>query len=495
MKTILSFLMMLSCITCVGGERPNIILILADDHAFEAISAYGTYLKDYAQTPAIDRIGNEGMRFDNFTCNNSICSPSRASILTGQYSHRNGVLGLNGEINDTAPQFPVFLQQSGYQTFLVGKWHLQNTPAGFDKHMTVHRQGTYFDPTFTGSEGTWNRIGYSTDVYTDIAMDWLQQRDHEKPFLLCLQFKAPHHDYGHARRYDDLFKDVVIPEPPTLYDSVEESNYFLIKDFLKGSQFHMYRTIDDDGKRYYYNRHVNDHAPDEMWDHDKHSEHDKVRVAYQHMIHKYIRCISGNNDNVKRVLDYLDAEALAENTVVIYTSDQGYWLGQHGLYDKRLILETSIRMPFLIRYPKMINPGSVNDELCINVDIAPTLLELAGLDPVKTMQGSSLVPLLSGKQPSDWRTSQFYAYWGAPNHYGVRDKRFTYVEVAGHPGELFDRKVDPLQRRNFAGDPEYAPVLSKMRTELAKQIREVAIPEDLLPRGKSNRSNALRKSD
>lgn len=483
----------LSCSTSLS--KPNFVVVLVDDHAYEAISAYGTYLKDYAKTPAIDRIAHEGMRFDNFACGNSICSPSRASILTGQYSHKNGVLGLNGSINDESPLYPVFLQKAGYQTFLVGKWHLQNMPEGYDKHMTVHRQGNYFDPTFTGSEGTWKKKGYCTDVYTDIAMDWLKSRDPNKPFLLCLQFKAPHHDYGHAQRYDDLLVNVTIPEPPTLYDRVEDSNSNLIKEFLKGSQFHLYRSVDDDGKRYYYNRHIHDEEPNLMWSHDPDNERDRVRVAYQHMMHKYIRCLTGNDDNLKRVLHYLDTEGLTEDTVVIYTSDQGYWLGQHGLYDKRLILETSMRMPFLIRYPRMIQPGSVNDDLCMNVDIAPTILELAGVDPVKEMQGRSMVPLLRGKSVSDWRTSQFYTYWGAPNHYGVRDKRYTYLKIAGHEAELFDRERDPLQRINHAMDPEYEPIIKRMEKELQKQIEIVAIDEAMLPVGKYKRSNALRKSN
>ena len=495
MKTFLCYLNAIIWPCLIAYSKPNFVVVLVDDHAFEAISAYDTYLKDYAKTPAIDRLASEGMRFDNFSCGNSICSPSRACILTGQFSHKNGVLGLNGEINAESPQYPEFLQQAGYQTFLVGKWHLQNMPKGYDKHMTVHRQGNYFDPKFTGSEGTWERKGYSTDVYTDIAMDWLKYRDRNKPFLMCLQFKAPHHDYGHAERYDNLLADVTIPEPPTLYDPVEESNSNLIKDFLKGSQFHMYRTIDDDGNRYYYNRHINDKAPNQMWPHDADSEKDRVRVAYQHMMHKYIRCLTGNDDNLKRVLDYLDEEGLTDDTVVVYTSDQGYWLGQHGLYDKRLILETSMRMPFLIRYPKMIQPGSVNNDLCMNVDIAPTLLELAGLHPVPEMQGRSMVPFLQGKSITDWRTSQFYTYWGAPNHYGVRDKRYTYFRIAGHPAELFDREKDPLQQINRATDPEYASVIKRMEIELQKQIRDVAIDLDALPKGKANRSNALRKSN
>lgn len=471
----------------VEASRPNMVVVLVDDHAWEAISGYGSHLKDYAKTPTIDRLIDEGMRFDNFTCANSICSPSRASILTGQHSHKNGVLYLNGGINDDSPQYPEYLQSAGYQTWLVGKWHLKSQPKGYDKHMVVNGQGKYFDPTFKGSEGTWKRTGYSTDVYTDIAMDWLKVRNKDQPFLLCLQFKAPHHDYGHAERYNELLAGVTIPEPVTLYDPPAESESNMLKEFLTRTKFHMYRppgiregrTAQD---QWYYNRHIDDPAPNEMWEHDADSEKDKIRVAYQHQIHKYIRCVAGNDDNLKRVLDYLDAEGLAEDTIVVYTSDQGYWLGQHGLYDKRLILETSVRMPFIIRYPKMIKPGSVNDELCINVDIAPTLLELAGVDIPEAMQGESMVSILKGNSPAEWRKSQFYTYWGAPNHYGIRTKRYTYTKVEGHQPELFDRQKDPLQRRNFFGDPEYAPVVKQLEAELQKQIREVDISEKELPK-------------
>ena len=194
-----------------------------------------------------------------------------------------------------------------------------------------------------------------------------------------------------------------------------------------------------------------------------------------------MRCITGNDDNLKRVLDYLDNEKLTEDTVVIYTSDQGYWLGQHGFYDKRLILETSMRMPFLIRYPRVIKPGKVNKELCINVDLAPTLIELAGSKAPATMQGRSMVPLLKGKVPSDWRQSQFYTYWGSPNHYGIRTKRYTYLKLAGHPAELFDRETDPDQVHNVAANTENKAVVKHLEKELLKQIREVDIRQDELP--------------
>tara|TARA_R110000850_G_scaffold242592_2_gene367348 strand:+ start:2382 stop:3908 length:1527 start_codon:yes stop_codon:yes gene_type:complete len=488
---ILSALSLLLILT-IGGTKfvhaenqPNIVVVLVDDHAFEAISAYGSYLKDYAKTPTIDRLANEGMLFNSFTCCNSICSPSRAAILTGQYSHKNGVLGLNGGINEDSPQYPEQLQKVGYQTWLVGKWHLKSQPKGYDKHMTVKGQGKYFNPSFSGSEGQWEREGYSTDVYTDIAMDWLKGRDPDKPFLLSLQFKAPHHEFGHAERYDDLLADVTIPEAPTLYEDVANSDSNLKKEFLGRTKFHMLYSKGNDSKDKsggtYYTRHLNDPAPDQMWDHDSTSDKDKIRVAYQHMLHKYIRCISGNDDNLKRVLNYLDTQGLADNTIVIYTADQGYWLGQHGFYDKRLVLETSMRMPFLIRYPKLIKPGSISDDLCINVDIAPTLLELAGAETPAAMQGRSMVPILKGETPSDWRESQFYTYWGAPKHHGIRTDRYTYFEVQDHPAELFDRKTDPDQLHNIAGNPENAALIAELDVELQKQVKDVDISAEELP--------------
>ena len=488
MKKMLRFLaavLLVAQVEAFAEKRPNMVVVLADDHAFEAISAYGTYLKDFARTLAIDRLAGEGMRFDNFTCANSICSPSRASILTGQYSHKNGVLGLNGSINDDSPQYPVELRKAGYQTWLVGKWHLRSQPKGYDKHMVVKGQGKYFDPTFTGSEGTWQRKGYSTDVYTDVAMDWLRKRDKKKPFLLSLQFKAPHHDYGHAARYDELLAGEPIPEPPSLYEDVRNCDSNLKKEFLKRTKFHMLHSGGNAKQNKtgnsYYQRHLKDDAPNAMWKHDPDSDKDKIRVAYQHMIHKYVRCLTGNDDNLKRVLDYLDKENLAEDTIVIYTSDQGYWLGQHGLYDKRLILETSMRMPFLIRYPRAIKPGTVSKDLCINVDVAPTLLELAGVAIPEAMQGRSMAPILRGKAPRDWRKSQFYTYWGAPNHYGIRTDRYTFLKIAGHPDELFDRRTDPEQLRDVAGNTENKPVVARLEKELQATIKAVDIALEELP--------------
>ena len=477
-----SILLFLSS-SLLADEKPNIVFVLVDDHAFEAVSVYGSYLKDYARTPTIDSLGDKGMRFNNFVCANSICSPSRASFITGQYSHINGVKDLNQEIKTTSPWLSEELKKGGYETLLVGKWHLQGEIRGFDKHMTVKGQGQYFDPTFYGSEGTWKRKGYSTDVYTDIALDWLKQRDESKPFYLALQFKAPHHEYGHAPRYNNLLAGIEIPEPPTLYEDTHNSNSRLKSEFLAETRFHMTRSYNKGEPEGYYDRHVNDEAPNAMWEHDPSDDRDKIRVAYQHMIRKYIRCIQGNDDNLKRVIDYLESENLTEDTIVIYTSDQGYWLGQHGMYDKRLILETSIRMPFLIRYPKLIKPGTVNNSICVNVDLAPTLLDMVGLPIPDEMQGHSFAGMLSGeKEPSDWRTSSLYSYWSiGPKHLGIRTKRYTYLKINTHI-ELFDRLKDPAQISDLSSIPEYKTALAECEKELENQIQETAFAEADWPR-------------
>ncbi len=483
---LIAFICMATCLVTASlqaAEKPDIVFVLVDDHALEAVSAYGSHLKDYAKTPAIDRLAAEGMRFDNFVCANSLCSPSRASFITGQYSHINGVKNLNGKIKKTSPWLSEELQKGGYETLLVGKWHLKGDIRGFDKHMTVKGQGKYFDPIFYGSEGTWNRKGYSTDVYTDIALDWLKTREKDKPFFLSLQFKAPHHDFGHAARYDELLAGVEIPEPATLYADTHNSNSLLKRQFVRQTKFHMTRGFQNGKAEGYYDRHVNDPAPNEMGEHDPQDDRDKIRVAYQHMIRKYIRCVQGNDDNLKRVLEFLDDEGLAENTIVIYTSDQGYWLGQHGMYDKRLILEPAIRMPFLIRYPSVVKPGGMCASLCVNVDLAPTLLELAGLGVPERMQGHSFVEMLKGKdEPANWRKSSLYSYWSiGSKHYGIRTSRYTYLKINEHV-ELFDRLPDPEQLNNVAAKPEYKSALLECEKELQRQLDETSFDEADWPR-------------
>ena len=455
--------------------KPNIVFIMADDHALEAISCYGGYLKDFARTPNIDRLAREGMRFDNCLCTNSICSPSRACILTGQYSHKNGVRDLNQGINADSPWFTESLQEAGYQTAVVGKWHLASWPKGFDQYWVTKGQGKYFDPTLytRPNDGVIKEKGFSTDVYTDYALRWLGKRDPDRPFLLCLQFKAPHHPYDYADRHGDLLEGVKIPEPPSLYEDIATTSP-LLKNKLWAQM---------DKQRGYYGRHVNDTRPP-MPKHDPDDHRSRVAAAYQHMALKYIRCITASDEAVGRVLKALDDQGLAENTIVVYTSDQGYWLGQHGLYDKRLILEESLKMPLLVRYPGKIKAGSVSDRLVLNVDFAETFLDYGGAAIPEAMQGRSLRPILEGRAVPDWREDAWYCYWGAPpTHWGVRTDRYKLVRFP-ETGEIefYDLQRDPREMHNVAGGTEYAGAIADCQARIKRLMKEVDFKESELPK-------------
>lgn len=484
MKTLFPMLLafLFFSLSCVDNQKesavkaPNIIFIFADDHASEAISAYGSYLKDYAKTPNIDRLAEEGMLFRNCLCNNSICSPSRASILTGQYSHMNGVPTLNGSINEDSPLFSEELQKAGYQTAVIGKWHLESWPRGFDNYWITKRQGQYFNPTFytQPDSGIVKEIGYSTDIYTDYAIDWLEQRDTKKPFLLCLQFKAPHHPYDYAPRHGELLEGVRIPEPPNLYEDIAVTS-----PLLKNGRGQIMYSETNSG---YYGRHINDTVPP-MLSHDPENAKEKVAVAYQHMLHKYIRCITANDEAVGRVLDYLDENDMAENTIVVYTADQGYWLGQHGLYDKRLILEESIKMPLLVRYPPAVEKGSVCEKIAMNIDFGPTFLDYAGVHIPESMQGVSLRPLLENNTSDNWRTDAFYCYWVKPPHWGVRTERYTLVHFPGtEEFEFYDNKEDPWQMINQAENPDYASAIEDCEKRLKRLTGEIGFKAEDYPR-------------
>lgn len=458
------------------GRRPNILFIMSDDHALEAISCYGSYLKDYAKTPNIDRIGVEGMRFSNVCCNNSICSPSRASILTGQYSHKNGVTNLNGAINEESPWVSEELQKAGYQTSVFGKWHLRSTPKGFDEYHVTRGQGKWFDPTFDTPAGVKHIKGYCTDIYTDLAIEWLNGRDKEKPFSLMLHFKAPHHPYDYPERVKGLLRGVKIPEPENLYEDLKKTSPLL--------KHRREQQMDGENRKSaYYWRHVNDEEPP-MEPASNHRE--RVAAAYQHMMHKYIRAVAVVDENVGRVLDYLEEHGIADNTVVMYTADQGYWLGQHGLYDKRLILEESLKMPFLVRYPKEVRAGATSDLLCSNVDFAETMLDYAGAPAPEAMQGRSLRELLRGERPDDWRKAVFYSYWSAaPDHWGVRTGRYTLVHLPRTDRiEFYDLKEDPGQMMNQANNPAYGNAIAQTERELQRLMREIDIRPHELPDGK-----------
>lgn len=457
-------------------KRPNVVFIMSDDHAAHAIGAYGSVVN---QTPHMDRIAEQGMRFDNCFCTNSICAPSRASILTGTYNHVNGVTTLSAQFDARQPSFPELLRGAGYQTALVGKWHLghggMHDPRGFDYWEVVPGQGDYHDPEFLSEAGSTRYTGYATDLITDFSLDWLEQRDRERPFCLLVHHKAPHRpwqpDAAHAHLYDD--EDLPLPE-------TFDDDYAHRASAAAEAQMRVSRDLTPTDLKV--------DPPEGL------SDAERARWNYQRYMKDYLRCIASVDDNVGRLLDYLDEQGLAEDTLVIYTSDQGFFLGDHGWYDKRFMYEESLRMPMLVRYPRLIEAGSGCDEMVVNVDFAQTFLELAGVDPHPRMQGRSLVPLLRGEQPSDWRQSVYYRYWehlSKPHrvgaHYGIRTRDHKlicyYGQGLGQSGaideprtpewELFDLRRDPAELYSRYDDPAYADVVRELTKELARVQADV----------------------
>jgi len=384
-----------------GTDRPNILFIMSDDHAAPAISAYGGFLAKAAPTPNIDRLAASGMLFRNCFCTNSICTPSRAAIFTGKYSHKNGVYKFTA-LDWNQPTLPALMQKAGYHTAIVGKYHLHSYPRGFDYWSILPGQGVYHRPSFVemGGEHESGRVqrstnrtrceGHVSDVIGDKALDYLRnRRPKDAPFVFFCHFKAPHDMWQCAERYDDLFDDVELPEPGNLFD-----DYRTRSDALKRT---MQKIGDRKGGHTVFKGQTEGLTGKAL-----------KKKQYQIYIKKYLRCVRGVDDNVGRILDYLDESGLAENTVVIYTADQGFFLGEHGLYDKRFMYEEALRMPFLIRWPGKIAPGSANEDMILNVDFAPTILEIAGRKAHAQMQGRSFVSLLRGRTPPDWRKSMYY---------------------------------------------------------------------------------------
>ena len=461
-------------------KQPNILFIMADDHAAHAISAYGSRIN---QTPHLDRIAQGGMRFDNCFCTNSICTPSRAVILTGTHSHVNGVTTLATPIDNRLPMFPAMLQQASYQTSIFGKWHLGKGPAhcptGFDDWAVLPDHGTYFnsDFIFKGPDGGEQRPvpGYITDVITDMSLDWLKKRDRRRPFCQLIHHKAPHRQWLTDEAHAAMYLGETIPEPDNLHDDYRNRAFAAQAAAMR----------------------VGTH----MWWGDlgaepnlKLPERDRQTWAYQRYIKAYLRVVASLDDNVGRVLDYLDAEGIADDTLVIYTSDQGFFLGDHGWFDKRFMYEESLRMPLLLRYPREVKPGSLNTDMVSNLDFAPLFTDLAGLPTPELFQGRSIRPMLTGQTPADWRQSLYYRYWmnqGGHNvaaHYGIRTLKhklvYYYYDGLDQPGtergdaswisiagrepewELFDLEKDPREMNNVADDPAYAAIRRELTAEL-----------------------------
>ena len=457
-------------------DRPNILFIMSDDHASHAISAYGSRINE---TPNLDRIADGGMRFDSVFCTNSICTPSRAAILAGTYNHVNGVTTLDTHMDNTLWTFPKALQEAGYHTGMFGKWHLghgrAHDPTGFDSWRILPGQGHYHNPVMlqAGEHPVVERGGYVTDLITDDCLGFLdrhQARHSDQPFALFCHHKAPHRTWEPSKQHFSMYDDVDIPEPDTFRDDLAGR-----ADVIQAVRMRMMDLdpiID-----------LKATVPPGL------TLDEEISWRYQRYIKDYLRVVASVDDNVGRLLDRLDRDGLTENTIVIYTSDQGFFLGDHGWFDKRLMYEESLTMPFLMRYPNGIAPGSTNDDVIVNVDFAPTLLDLAGVDQPDHLQGRSFAPVLGGVTPPDWPTSMYYRYWmhrdGAhlcPAHYGVRTRTHKLICYYNDPldqlgangpadpieWELFDLVNDPLEVSNVIDDPAYTDVLAELRSELAR---------------------------
>ncbi len=475
------------------NARPNIVFIFTDDHAQQAISAYGSVIN---KTPNIDRLATEGMIFRNSFCTNSICGPSRAVIQTGKFSHINGFKDNRDTFDSTQVTFPKLLQQGGYQTAMVGKWHLKSQPTGFDYWKVLPGQGQYYNPDFRTPNGMERIEGYVTDIVTDVSIDWLKNgRDKSKPFMLMTQQKAPHRPWMPPLKYLHKYDDVTIPEPENLFDDY--------KNRAGGAQLQEMEI--DRHMRFSWDLKVVRDSFDtrgiKVWEARKErftpgqlkawneaygpkneafikanlQGKDLVRWKYERYIKDYLRCIASVDDNVGRLLDYLNESGLAENTIVIYSSDQGFYLGEHGWFDKRWMYEESLHMPLIIKWPGVVKPGSVNMDMVQNLDYAETFLDIAGLKIPQEMQGQSLMPLLEGKTPDDWRKSIYYHYYEYPGahavqkHYGVRTERYkliNYYELGEK--EMFDLKTDPQEMKSVYNDPEYAEIQTQLEQELAR---------------------------
>jgi len=463
--------------------RPNILFIMADDHAAQAVSCYGGMLAKIAPTPNIDRLAKEGVRYNNIFCSNAICGPSRAAILTGKFSHINGLYKneSGGDFDGSQQTFPKLLQASGYQTAVIGKWHLGSTPTGFNYSKILvnnNGQGTYRNPVFqiNGKEVVTETQFHSTHQIANDAIEWLATgRDKTKPFMLMYQFKAPHRNWEPDVTYKDLFAGIDMPEPETFNDTYEgrkaaADQWQSIEHNLNPRD--LKQTPPPELKDEALAQWLQQGNNNEFWTPDpKLTGHALKKWKYQVYIKDYLRCVRGVDDAVGRMLDYLEASGLAENTLVIYTSDQGFYLGEHGWFDKRFMYEESYRMPFLMRWPGHTNPGSINNDLQMNIDFAPTLLEAAGVPIPEDIQGESFASGLSKRKAIYYHYYEFPHWHHVQPHYGIRTERYKLIHFyySMDEWELFDLKNDPNELKNIIQDPEYADVVKKLKIELKKQ--------------------------
>ncbi len=515
-RLIFALLVFATLTSCQQEEKktpPNIIFIMSDDHAEKAISAYGHNL---LQTPNIDRIANEGILFENSFVTNSICAPSRAVMLTGKYSHLNGLRDNRDQFDGSQLTFPKLLQKAGYQTAMVGKWHLKTTPQGFDYWNILINQGDYYNPRMIDMGDTMTHTGYTTDLITDFALDYLENRDETKPFCMLFHHKAPHRNWMPPPRHFDLFKDKDIPMPDNFYDDYANRSVAAAEQDMH---------IDDMFLHLDMKLHPNDELPPSgtgggppgftdvnAWANAYGRMNDEQKAAwdahydpinqdflkrkptgkelsewkYRRYMEDYLGSVAAVDDNVGRVLDYLEEHGLEENTIVVYTSDQGFYLGEHGWYDKRWMYEESLSMPLVMKFPKEISAGQRNKDIVLNLDFAPTFLDYAGIEIPREMQGASLRQLAKNNMADDWRSSMYYEYFEFPHgwhsvkkHYGVRTDRYKLIHYHTDldDWELFDLERDPSEMQNLYDHPDYKEVQKELHNELTKLRKELLVEE------------------
>ena len=465
--------------------KPNIIYIMADDLTTQAISAYGGIYKDIAPTPNIDKVAKEGMLFQDVLVTNAICGPSRAAILTGNYSNLNGYYKneSGGKFNSKQWTFPQEFQKQGYTTGLFGKWHLGTDPVGFDSfkyHNSAGQQGYYWNPLFNENGIDVKEKGYATNLSTDFALTWLDStKTSKQPFLMILQYKAPHRPWEPDTKYETLWDDIEMPYPATFNDTYEgrektAGDTEMTMEYFSRRDMKLERPKDLKKGRESIKWDFYGAKPGEIVQPDGMSNEEGRKWRYQNYIKDYLACVKSVDDNVGRVLNYLKENNLEENTIIVLTSDQGFYLGEHGFFDKRFIYEESLRMPFMVKYPGKIKAGSVNEDIITNIDFAPTLLELAGISTTQKMQGTSFVPVLEGNTPKDWQDAMYYHYYEFPfwhhvqPHYGIRTQKYTLAHFYYNIDvwELYDLEKDPGQVNNIYNDPNYAEVTAELKVKL-----------------------------
>lgn len=475
-------------------EKPNILFILSDDHTSQAWGLYGGILEDHVQNENIQRLANEGALLENAFCTNSICTPSRGSILTGQYSHVNQVYTLNEPIPAGHPNIAKTFKQNGYQTAVIGKWHLVEQPEGFDYFNVLPGQGEYWNPILKTKEN-WNdgrdgssgiqHEGFSTDIITELTINHLKKRDSTKPFMMFCNFKATHEPFDYPPRFASLYKNDTITEPESLMDFGKESTGRTFKgQVLENLAERWQKATDTDTFWTTY--------PGLPYPLDGLDSIQKRKKIYQKLVKDFMRCGAAIDDNIGKLLDYLQEEGIADNTIVIYTADQGYFLGEHGFFDKRLIYEESLRMPFVIRYPKEIKGGQRIDDIILNIDFSALLADYAGIEKPDYIQGESFREILNGNKPTNWRKQMYYRYWlhhpDRPAHFGIRNERyklaFFYGQDLGKKGtskeatvptwEFYDLEEDPKEVHNAVHDVKYTSIIADMKLQLIEERKKYA---------------------